>query len=180
MSVGSTYLDESAPQTGFPQGTPEKSVITYLLGPPTRGVDGIAFAKVAADKGLTREKFWIQVVARNAEQLLESNAEGRSILDDIFSEALGQLVTLWEVGGTLESHADRRFPGITIQSERVIDALGRPPVCRLVDREILSRIADALMGFTGADWAICSISDGRSDYRFPILRKGPKEGSCDG
>lgn len=32
-----------------------------------------------------------------------------------------------------------------------------------------------IMGFTRADWAICSISDGRSEFRFPILRQGPKE-----
>jgi len=177
--MGSIRLDEGDSRTEFPQDPPDQFVITYILGPPTRGVDGIAFAEVAAARGLTPEMFWIQAVARNAEQLLDSNAEWRSILDDIFSEALGQLVTLWEVGGTLESHADRRYPGITIQSQKVIDALGRPAARRLADRDILSRIANALMGFTRADWAICFISDGRSEFRFPILRKEPKEEPCD-
>ena len=160
-------------------GLPKEFVITCLLGPPSRGVDGIAFAEVAAERGLTREKFWIQVVTRNVEQLVESNAEGRSILDDIFSEALGILVTVWEVGGTLEFQAGRRFPGLTVQSHKVIDALGRSAARPLADLEVLSRIANGLVGFTRADWAICSISDGKTEFSFPVLQKGPKEGSCD-
>lgn len=176
--MGSTHLDENNLRTESPQETPEQYALTYLLGPPTRGVDAIAFAEVAASKCLPPEVFWVGVVSRAVARLIESDAEGRSILDDMFSEALGQSVTLWEVEGTVSLQGERRLPGLIIQSQKVLDALGRPAARRLADREILTRIAKALMGFTRADWAICSISDGKSEFLFPILRAGKVE-DCD-
>ena len=153
--------------------------ITLLLGPPTRGVDAIAFGEVADERGLTREQFWLQVVLRNVEKLLESDAEGRSNLDDMVSEAIGQLVTLWEVEGTVEVHLDRRVPGLVVNSHKVLDALGRPVARQLADRETLSRIARALMAFNRADWATCSISDGKTEFVFPILPEGAEKEAID-
>lgn len=159
---------------------PDEFLITYLLGHPTRGVDGIAFAEVATEKGLTREEFWLQVLQRNFGQLLESDAEGQSMLDDIFSEALSQSVTVWDAEPTIELLLDRRIPGLFIQSGKVIDPLGHPATKELANREALSRIATALMDFTRADWAVCSISDGESEFLFPLLREVKAKGSSNG
>ena len=137
------------------------------------------FTEVAAKRGLTREEFWLQVMQRNFNQLLESNADGRSMLDDIFSEALGVPVTVWEVEATIELHADRKLPGLIIQSQKVVDPLGRSAAHELAHWEILSRIATALMDFTRADWAIFSIGDGKSDFLLPLLREVKKEEADD-
>ena len=149
--------------------------ITILLGPPMRGVDAIAFAEVAEKRGLTREQFWLQVVLKNAGQLFESDAEGRSMFDDMVSEALGKPVTLWEVSGTVYSQGGRRLPGLVINPQKVLDLLGRPTGQGLVDREVLSRIANAVMDFTRADSAACVLTSDTSESIFPVLRKGVKE-----
>jgi len=177
--MGSPHIDKNSPQPDSPQEAPPPYALTYLLGPPMRGVDAIAFAEVAAERGLTREQFWLQVVLRNVEKLLESDAEGRSILDDMVSDAIGQLVTLWEVEGTVEVHLDRRVPGLVINSHKVLDALGRPVARQLADRATLSRIARALMAFNRADWATCSISDGKTEFVFPILPEGAEKEARD-
>ena len=157
------------------ENTPEAFVITFLFGPPTRGVDAFVFAEVAADRGLTCEEFWVRVVMRNVGQLLEPGAEGRSILDDMFSEALGESVTLWEVQGMVSVEKDRAFPGFILEPEKVLDALGRPTECDLTDRETLARIADALMEFNHADTVLCLINSENSETGFPFLRNLSKE-----
>ena len=116
-----------------------------------------------------------EVLQRNFGQLLKHEDDGRSMLDEIFSEALGQSVTVLEVEATVELHADHKLPGLVIQSEKVFDALGRPIGHELAKQETLSRIATALMGFTRADWVICSISDGMTEIVFPIMRELKKK-----
>ena len=175
--MGTTLPDESSAETDSPQNTPETFEITFLFGPPIRGVDAVAFAEAAPDRRLTREEFWIQVVKRNVDQLLESNAEGRSVLDDMFSDALGQLVTLWEVEFTVRPYGDGNFPGLITQPQKVLDALGRPTERNLADREVLSRIANAVMGFTRAGSTICILTSDTSEFMFPILREGVKGGA---
>ena len=173
--MGTPLSDKQSPTTKTSEPRHQPLSITYLFGHPTRGVDGIAFAEVAAKKDLTREEFWLQVLQRNFDQLLKSDPEGRSMLDDIFSEALGQSVTVWEVQPTAELHMDRRVPGLIIQSQKVIDPLGRTVAHKIAHRETPSRIGTALMGFTRADWAVCSIGDGKSEFVFPLLREVKKE-----
>ena len=173
--MGSTHPDESCPQTDSPKNRQEEFVITFLLGPPTRGVDAIAFADVAADRGLNREEFWVRVVMRKVGQLLEPGAEGQSILDGMFSEALGEPVTLREVQGMVSLEKERALPGFIFEPDKVLDVLGRPTECNLTDQEPLSRIADALMGFTRADMALCLINSEESATGFPFLRNHSKE-----
>ena len=173
--MGSAHPDKNCPQTVSPKNTQEEFVITFLLGPPTRGVDAIAFSDVAAERGLNREEFWVRVVMGKVGQLLEPSAEGRSILDDMFSEALGESVTLQEVQGMVSIEKERALPGFMFQPDKVLDVLGRPTGCNLTDQEPLSRIADALMGFTRADMALCLINSEDSATGFPFLRDHSKE-----
>ena len=171
-----TPLSDKQSQKPESSEPPQQALhITLLLGPPMRGVDAIAFAEVAAERSLTREQFWLQVVLRNAEQLLENDAEGRSKFDDMVSEALGKPVTLWDVEGTVYLQGERRLPGLVINPKKVLDILGRPTGQDLVDREVLSRIANAAMDFTRADSSVCILTADTSEFIFPILRKGVRE-----
>ena len=145
--------------------------ITFLLGPPTRGVDAIAFSEVAEDRGLTREEFWIQVVRRNLGQLLEFDSEGRSSLDNMFSKALGESVTVWEVEGKVSLQVGRRFPGLVVRPHEVLDDTGHPTTQNLADRATLGRIADGLMEFTRAEWTVCTIVGGGSEVCFPFMNE---------
>ena len=173
--MGSTLPNEFRAGTDSLKNTPEEPVITFLLGPPTRGVDAIAIAQVAADRGLAREEFWVRVVMGKVGQLLESSAKGRSILDDMFSAALGESVTLGEAQGMVSLEKERALPGFIFQPDKVLDVLGRPTGCNLTDQDPLSRIADALMGFTRADMALCLINSEESATGFPFLRDHSKE-----
>lgn len=175
MTMASTLPDESSAGTDSPKNTPEEFVITFLLGPPTRGVDAIAFAEVAEKRGLAREEFWVRVVMGKVGRLLEPSAEGRSILDGMFSEALGESVTLREVQGMVSLEKDRALPGFILEPEKVLDVLGRPTECNLTDQKNLSRIAGALMGFTRADMVLCLINSEESATGFPFLRDHSKE-----
>lgn len=154
-------------------------IITFILGPPTRGVDAIASAEVAAQQGLTRQEFWHQVVRRNVAQLLECDPEGRSKLDAIVSEALGETVAVWEAGATVGPFGDLELPGVAINPNMILGVLGRRPRGNVADRETLSRIADALMGFTRADLSICTLTAEKGEIIFPFPRRAMRKEAYD-
>ncbi len=169
--MGSTHLDENSPRTEPPQETTEQFTLTYLLGPPTRGVDAIAFVEVAEEQGLTPEESWIQVVERNVKQLLECDAEGWALLDKMVSTVLGEYVQVWEAEATTWQWSGGELPGLVINPNKILDVAGRPTEANLADRLTLSRIADVLMDFTRADLAVCTINSEKTEITFPFPRR---------
>ena len=153
-------------------------VITFILGPPDRGADAVAFGEVAAERGLTRKEFWHQVVRRNVAQLLECDPEGRSMLDAIVSEALGETVAVWEAGATVGPYGDLELPGLAINPNMILDVLGRRPRGNVADRETLCRIADALMDLTRADLAVCTLTGEESEMTLSFPRRAPRKEVC--
>ena len=175
----SSFSDTKNHQTEPNEPPQHAFVISFILGPPTRGVDAIAFAEVAAQQGLTRQEFWHQVVRRNITQLLECDPEGRSKLDAIVSEALGETVAVWEAGATVGPFGDLELPGLAVNPNMILDVLGRRPRANVADREALSRIADGLMDFTRADLSICTLTAENGEIIFPFPRRATRKETYD-
>lgn len=149
--------------------------ITFLLCPPTSGVDAIAMPQAAARAGITPCELWFRAVRRSVDQLLGCNPDGCSRLDEIVSEALGEPVMVWDAQYTQDSFGGFEFPGLTFRRSSVLTLAGRPTSGDLANRNILYAIADALMDATRGDFAACTITDGATEAVFPFSRRTEKE-----
>ena len=143
--------------------------LTFLLGPPAAPEDDNQIAEAAAREGDTPEDLWIEMVRGSVRELIEPDAEGRSVLDDIVSAAVGQQVTVWGVSGAEHHQAGHRLPGIIIDTAKVLDALGRTVAADFAGEKVRGGIARALMQYTHADWASCTAWYPSEELGFPNL-----------
>jgi hypothetical protein len=154
---------------------PQVRNLTFVLGPPRDQESVVEISQAAERVGVSSEELWIEIVRGNVAELLEANANGRSILDDMVSEALGEQVTVWGVKGALHVQAGRQFPGLVIQTDKVVDGDGQPVTHDFSDRHIRGFIAHALMQYTHADWATCTAAYQPDGLGFPSLDGAVKE-----
>ena len=152
----------------------QQLALTFVLGPPTSGIDAVAFPQVAAEKGITPAEFWFQVVPRTIDDLLACDPDGWAMLDIIFSGALGEQVMVWDVEHTINPYLGFNFPGLTIDPNKVLTLTGPPTSGNLADRETLYAIADALMDLTRSDLAVCTITSEKGEVVFPFPRRHEK------
>jgi hypothetical protein len=173
-------MDTARPATTNPK--PDKDAgyrrakdLTFVLGPPEgrEAVDQIAEA--AARVGVTPEALWIEMVRGSVRELLEPDSDGRSRLDEIFSAALGERVTVWGVSGAEHFQCNRRLPGLIVETASILDSAGRPVDRDFADRQLRGSITRALMDLTHADWATCTAAFDADELGFPNLGPTGKE-----
>jgi hypothetical protein len=141
--------------------------LTYLLSPPSDREAVLRIVDMAAENSLSPIEQWIAMVVEYFLELVEAGEEGRSILDEMASEALGQPVTVRGAQGVLIVEAGREHPGLTIRTEQVLDATGRTIEWGFSDPETRERLGRALMHFTNADQVTCIASVDPKEPRSP-------------
>lgn len=130
--------------------------LTFLLAPPVTGEAADAIAETLARHPFDRDTLWVQMIRDAVVSLLEPDGNGRSLLDDILSDALGAPVTVWGVHGIEHFQCGRRIPGFMIETATILDAAGNPVERDFADRELRGSIVRALLRLTSADWATCT------------------------
>ena len=149
--------------------------LTFLFGPPTDPDSAREIARAAESVGVTPEELWIEMVRGSVRELLEAKEDGRSILDEVVSEAVGEMVTVWDVIGALHVQCGRQFPGLTISAAKVLNSSGDPVECDLSDNDVRLAIGTALMQYTHADWATCTACYAADELGFPSFADHRKE-----
>jgi len=143
--------------------------LTFLLGPPGDKDTVERMATKAARAGISPEELWIETVRGIVCDLIEAGGDGRSVLDQMFSEAVGEPVTVWDVTVALHLQAGRQVPGIVVPAGRVLDAAGNPVEHDLADRRLWRFVGNALMQYSRADWAVCMAFYEPDELGFPSL-----------
>lgn len=151
--------------------------LTFILGPPTDRDASEQIAEAAAGVNVTPDELWVEMVRGNVAELIELTAEGRSILDEVVSDAVGETVTVWDVSGALHFQSGRRFPGLIIQTSQILGADGRPIERDFADYELRHRMAAALARYTHADWVTCTACRVIDELGFPSLDEAPEDQS---
>lgn len=164
-----------AAATALEPGPREASELSFLLGPPAQGQAADLIAESAARHAVDPDAVWIEMIRDAVRLLLEPGADGRSRLDSILSEALGEPVTVWGVHGLEHFQAGRRIPGLSIETASILDLRGRPVARDLGDRELRRRVARALMDLTHAEWVSATAAFGADELGFPNLGPAGKE-----
>ena len=169
-----TRESDSRLERSADQANPDFTV-TFLLCPPTNGVDAVALPQAAAKAGITPCELWFRAVRRKVDQLLECDPDGWSRLDEIVSGVLGEHVMVWDAHHVVGPFRGFEFPGLTFQRSKILTLAGREAAGDLAHSDNLSAIADALMDATRGDFAACTISDGMTEAVFPFPRRTDKE-----
>jgi hypothetical protein len=146
--------------------------LTFLLGPPGDPGTNEQMTQLAARVRISPEELWIETVRGIVCDLLEAGGDGRSVLDRMFSEAVGEPVTVWDVTEALHLQAGCQVPGIVVPAGRVLDAAGNPVEHDLGDRGLWRFVGNALMEYSQADWAVCIAFYEPDELGFPSLAGG--------
>ncbi len=175
-------MSTNRPATFAPNNESEASPrpvkdLTFIFGPPTDEDACELISKTAAEVNVTPDELWIEMVRGSVAELIEPGADRPSILDEMISYALDERVTVRDVQGALHFQCGRQFPGLIIESSRIVDAHGRPVDRDLADHEIRNRMAAALVQYTHADWATCIATYEHSEPGYPSFAAATGEQS---
>ena len=155
--------------TDVEQKRPPVKSTTFLIGPPTDQKSVYKLAGLAGTLGINPENFWVEIVHGKITEFLETGIDGRSRLDGIVSEALGEPVSVWGVEEALHVVAKRHFLALTIRMEDVLDADGSAVGVELADREVCGGVARPLMDATCAGWSVCTVTRPDTEVVFVYL-----------
>ena len=132
--------------------------LTIFFAPPMQGDLADERASGIDFPDLERDLQWAGRVREAIAGLVEPLANGRSQLDDIVSDAVGELVTVWQVQSVDDFPcASRSFPALIVEPASVLDARGQALERDLGDREVCASLSKALAEHTGAGLVGCQV-----------------------